>query len=298
MPFSCNPVFVSSQKEKKKLNFSLRRFYRVQGALEIIEACRAFDLENQVPVDWQGYLESLKEDIKKREQTAREAYQRSLEGRRGDRQDKSSRGRRRRQIEAEDDSDDSTDLDENQDTSLDLEESQQDDEEKQFITIGLIGHPNVGKSSLINALKGKKHVSVSKSPGHTKHFQHIQLAPHLRLCDCPGLVFPSLAPKHLQILSGIYSIAQVQEPLSCIRFVAERVDLIKQLKLVHPESDEDNQQDLVWSPWTICEAYANQKGFLNAKSGRPDVHRAANLILRMVSDGRIVLSFVPPKSNI
>lgn len=40
-----------------------------------------------------------------------------------------------------------------------------------YVTIGTLGHPNAGKSSLINALTGKKLVSVSKTPGHTKYFQ-------------------------------------------------------------------------------------------------------------------------------
>ena len=39
------------------------------------------------------------------------------------------------------------------------------------LTIGCVGIPNVGKSSVMNALIGKKVVSVSKTPGHTKHFQ-------------------------------------------------------------------------------------------------------------------------------
>ena len=39
------------------------------------------------------------------------------------------------------------------------------------LTLGMIGHPNAGKSSLINSVIGKRVVSVSKTPGHTKHFQ-------------------------------------------------------------------------------------------------------------------------------
>lgn len=48
--------------------------------------------------------------------------------------------------------------------------------QKQFasnplVTIGLVGYPNVGKSSTINALLIEKKVSVSATPGKTKHFQ-------------------------------------------------------------------------------------------------------------------------------
>ena len=53
------------------------------------------------------------------------------------------------------------------------------------LTIGCLGQPNVGKSSLINAIMGRKVVSVSRTPGHTKHFQTIFLTPNVRLCDCP-----------------------------------------------------------------------------------------------------------------
>jgi len=43
-------------------------------------------------------------------------------------------------------------------------------------------------------------VSTSRTPGHTKHFQTIYLTPTIRLCDCPGLVFPSLVNKQIQVI--------------------------------------------------------------------------------------------------
>ena len=59
--------------------------------------------------------------------------------------------------------------------------------DKGILTIGCIGHPNVGKSSVLNAIIGKIVVSVSRTPGHTKHFQTIFLTNNVKLCDCPGL---------------------------------------------------------------------------------------------------------------
>jgi hypothetical protein len=46
---------------------------------------------------------------------------------------------------------------------------------------------------------GRTVVSTSRTPGHTKHFQTIHLTHNVRLCDSPGLVFPSLLPKPLQV---------------------------------------------------------------------------------------------------
>lgn len=154
-----------------------------------------------------------------------------------------------------------------------------------ILTVGCVGFPNVGKSSLMNALMGRKVVSVSKTPGHTKHFQTIFLTNNVRLCDCPGLVFPSSVPRNIQVLIGSYPIAQLREPFASIQYLAERIDLIKTLNI---------KVDGLWSAAEICDAWALKKGFLTAKAGRPDNYRAANSILRMALAGQITLSLFPP----
>lgn len=79
-------------------------------------------------------------------------------------------------------------------------------------TIGFLGYPNVGKSSTINALMMSKKVSVSATPGKTKHFQTLYLRPDLMLCDCPGLVMPSfISTKSEMILNGILPIDQMKD---------------------------------------------------------------------------------------
>jgi 50S ribosome-binding GTPase len=94
----------------------------------------------------------------------------------------------------------------------------------------------VGKSSLLNTLLGKRKVSVSPTPGHTKHIQTHYVTQQLVLCDCPGVVHPKLhIPKAMQVVFGLYPIAQVREPFSNVRFVAENCwpRLDKSLKLHH-----------------------------------------------------------------
>jgi len=69
---------------------------------------------------------------------------------------------------------------------------QQFAESGKTVEIGLTGYPNVGKSSVINAVLGRKKVGVASMPGKTKHFQTLKLTEEVTLCDCPGLVFPKV----------------------------------------------------------------------------------------------------------
>ena len=163
------------------------------------------------------------------------------------------------------------------------------DDQSSFLTLGTIGHPNVGKSSLLNSLLGKKRVSVSKTPGHTKHFQTLFLTNNVRLCDCPGLVFPSKVPKPLQVLMGSFPIAQVREPYSVVNFLAERINLPSLLKL------EMEKGQKFWSSFLICSSWAEFRRFFTSRTSRPDAFRAANEIMRMALEGKLCLVFHPPQ---
>lgn len=60
---------------------------------------------------------------------------------------------------------------------------------KTSITVGIVGYPNVGKSSVINSLKRSKVCGVGSTPGFTKVAQQITLDKNIKLLDCPGIVF-------------------------------------------------------------------------------------------------------------
>lgn len=90
--------------------------------------------------------------------------------------------------------------------------------------VGLVGYPNVGKSSTINALVGSKKVSVSSTPGHTKNFQTIHLSDEIVLCDCPGLVFPQFATtKAGMVCDGVLPIDQMREHTAPVDLVCSRI---------------------------------------------------------------------------
>ncbi|XP_033643321.1 guanine nucleotide-binding protein-like 1 [Asterias rubens] len=185
---------------------------------------------------------------------------------------------------------------ETSDTTQDTSFSEHEFFKESVLTIGCVGHPNVGKSSLMNGLCGKKVVSASRTPGHTKHFQTIFLTPSVKLCDSPGLVFPSLVDRQLQILSGMYPIAQVQEPYTAVGYLAQRVNLVPILKIKHPlYGNKPGKEELEeWSAWDICEAWAEKRGFMTSKAARHDVYRAANNLLRLAVEGRLCMCMRPP----
>jgi 50S ribosome-binding GTPase len=169
-----------------------------------------------------------------------------------------------------------------------------------MVTIGVVGHPNAGKSSLINGVFGRKVVSTSATPGHTKHLQTMFLSSHVRLCDCPGLTFPGRVPRELQVIAGMYPISQLREPYAVVKYIADRIPLVTilDLEIEIPKLTAEHEEPFPgpngWTGWTICEAWAAKRGFRTAKAARLDVYRAANNILRLALDGRIVLATTPP----
>lgn len=56
------------------------------------------------------------------------------------------------------------------------------------LTVGVVGYPNVGKSSLINSLKRSRACAVAAVPGKTRVIQEVALDKGVKLVDCPGVV--------------------------------------------------------------------------------------------------------------
>lgn len=74
------------------------------------------------------------------------------------------------------------------------------------VTVGLIGYPNVGKSSVINSLKRAKTCEVSSVPGSTKNLKEIKLDREVKLLDCPGVIFEKTLTKNQLILQNTYRV--------------------------------------------------------------------------------------------
>ncbi|KAF8066210.1 Gnl1 [Scenedesmus sp. PABB004] len=175
------------------------------------------------------------------------------------------------------------------------------------IVIGLLGEPNTGKSSTLNALLGTHRVAVSSHPGRTKHYQTHWMTDRLVLCDCPGIVFPRLdVSMSMQVLFGSYPIASCRQPYAVLRYLAEaswprlheRLGLAPPGAACSPEGAAGGGGAEVeeWSPWRLAEALAEKRRWVLPRGGRLDTYRAANHVLRAALAGRggLGLAWLPP----
>ncbi|XP_014307678.1 large subunit GTPase 1 homolog isoform X3 [Myotis lucifugus] len=167
----------------------------------------------------------------------------------------------------------------------------------QHLTVGLVGYPNVGKSSTINTIMGNKKVSVSATPGHTKHFQTLFVEPGLCLCDCPGLVMPSfVSTKAEMTCNGILPIDQMRDHVPPISLVCQNIprhvlEATYGINIIKPREDEDPHRPPTSEE--LLTAYGYMRGFMTAH-GQPDQPRSARYILKDYVNGKLLYCHPPP----
>lgn len=170
--------------------------------------------------------------------------------------------------------------------------------QRRALNIGLVGYPNVGKSSTINALIGAKKVSVSSTPGKTKHFQTINLSQDVVLCDCPGLVFPNFSNTNAELVcNGVLPIDQLREFTGPAALVTQRIpkfflEAVYGISIyIRPIADGGSG---IPTASEFLSAYARARGFMRAGVGSPDESRAARYILKDYVNAKLLYCHPPP----
>ncbi|KAG7713347.1 hypothetical protein KL949_005185 [Ogataea haglerorum] len=169
------------------------------------------------------------------------------------------------------------------------------------LQIGLVGYPNVGKSSTINALVGSKRVSVSSTPGKTKHFQTILLSDKVILCDCPGLVFPNFAYTNADLVcNGILPIDQLREYTGPMQLIAKRIpkyflEALYGITIDTVPVEEGGTG--IPNAHEILNAFARARGFMTQGYGSADESRAARYILKDYASGKLLFVEPPPNED-
>jgi nuclear GTP-binding protein len=161
--------------------------------------------------------------------------------------------------------------------------------ERKQITVGLVGYPNVGKSSIINTLKSKKVCNVAPVPGETKVWQYITLMKKLYLIDCPGIVQPNKNDSQTDIvLKGVVRIENINQPEDYIPAVLERCKK-EYLKRTYQLVDWDDATDFL--------TQLAVRGGKLLKGGEADMDTVAKMVLNDWIRGKIPFYVAPPERD-
>jgi len=166
-------------------------------------------------------------------------------------------------------------------------------EESKRLIVGMVGYPNVGKSSTINALLGEKKVAVAPTPGKTKHFQTLFIGEKICLCDCPGLVFPTfLSSKSDMYCNGLLPIDHLRDHTGPIALICQRIpkEILERTYGIVLPVHSDYQPP---SCEEVLQAYAFNRGYMTSR-GAPNQSIAARVILKDYVKGKLCYVYPPP----
>lgn len=160
--------------------------------------------------------------------------------------------------------------------------------------IMVVGIPNVGKSSLINRMTGKKSTQIGDRPGVTKGKQWLTLPKAMQLLDTPGILWPKFEDPELGLhlaFCGAIKDEILDTPELALRLINTLREECPELLLARYKLDELGEKPM--------EAIGAKRGFL-LKGGVVDYERTARTVLdefRSGQMGAITLERAEPKAD-
>ena len=155
---------------------------------------------------------------------------------------------------------------------------------RKTVKVMVLGVPNVGKSTLINALRGKGIAQTGDRPGVTKSNQWIRISPYLELMDTPGMLWPRLDDQ--KAARRLCYIGSVKDDIADIYMLA--FSLLEELKSCCPEAvmSRFHLDNIDPEGQDLMDAVCKGRGWL-LKGGEYDYDRAARVILDEFRGGKL-----------
>lgn len=162
---------------------------------------------------------------------------------------------------------------------------------KTSIRVGIVGIPNVGKSSIINSLKRRRACQVGANPGITRTMQEVEIDSNIKIIDSPGIIFQrpkNESPDEFFALKNAQHINTVQDPFPLAADILKRATVMYFCKLY----------DI--TEYKSPEEFLAKKGVKMGKlirGGVPDVRSAARSVIHDWNIGKIKYCTHPPVDN-
>jgi len=146
----------------------------------------------------------------------------------------------------------------------------------------VIGAPNVGKSTLINRLVGKKSAGVGDTPGFTKNLSWIRIHKDIELLDSPGILWPKLEDQ--ESAHVLACLSSIKEQILNLDEIA--IFILKKLYQLYPERllDRYGISELDEDFIEVYDTIAARRGALS-KGGVADYNKVSNIIIRDLKNG-------------
>ncbi|OYT27285.1 MAG: GTP-binding protein [Thermoprotei archaeon ex4572_64] len=156
------------------------------------------------------------------------------------------------------------------------------------VKVAIVGYPNVGKSTIINYLKGRHVVETSSIPGWTIGEQLVRAKQWLLVIDTPGIVPPrEIRNEALLVIKGAIDPGKLEDP------IIPTLKLIERILKYNPDAFKERYGIEERDPYRIIELVGKLRGCL-LKGGKVNLEEAARKIIRDWIEGKIRY-WVPPQ---
>ena len=148
----------------------------------------------------------------------------------------------------------------------------------------IIGVPNVGKSTLINRLVGKKSVNVGNRPGVTKNISWIRIHKDIDLLDTPGILWPKFETNEEALI--LASLSSIKEEI--IDSEELSIFILKHMSKLYPNNLKEryginefvNDETIV----EVLDEIARKRGAM-IRGGESDYDKVYNIVIRDLKEG-------------